>query len=873
MESNLNRILKLSKKTNNSEVLNINGKIILNSRNPYYELNEEEIKEGIQLNVTKDDCLIELLFSSENDFEILDFKSIEKYKLSKKYTIIKIPKNKCTYEVYLTSENKKKLTQLKYGLNIKISKKNYFYNWYELNTVYKENQMYLPDSPYLYRDKINDDEFEIYEIILEKEQLDNEIYLSYHPQGYYQYLLKKIDEIKAKNIISNISSILQKFYIYKDIAKKPPEIPKLENYHHKPIDLFKNLSEISTKNRTYLGLFQDIDEVLTAVRDYHLNIRMINIENIFNIQKSSFCSPFELYIEVINDNEVVKMREYSYCLDNFKNKDIILKFLKEHSDFALKSINGTDPFDFIQNFGKHQKIKNRHAQFTENLNAVLSNCIVDIPFVHSDIIDIEYEFENGDIIKMDYHLLTTSSFTDVNQKEFEDYYDSLINKQSNMFLIPNILQAKIEYKKQKQILFKDTNEIKWDFETKDGYLKCRVDNISHYNVFLQTSFSFDSVDNAINVMKECSDLFYSNDYKIIGIENRNEGGTALLYQVWNQLIQQKTLGKSYFALVKNDKAYDYFRKTYQFSVLSNLETCKFIGSLEELGEITDNYGKSEIFQEDIKHNRTNIYELIDIAWRKRLEEIRVKNINNSNIKNPTDIIIYTNAFCFSACSGFVKAFQNTGGAIIVGFNGNPKIKGTNEFDGSQSISAVAEIKTEEYYELEKLGYHITGITFAESFDESYQNTNESPIPREYTVNLVDRRVPIYSKYSDDKYDLFISNAKRIFEEFETNCSLNNNKLLLDDETCTLENHKRGGHPCGTNGKWNLENCEAYYCDLGYYYDQFRKECVLDICTNRKNQKNIYSDEIPVNETREFSIQPNDELIFYLQKEKEILIIS
>ena len=54
------------------------------------------------------------------------------------------------------------------------------------------------------------------------------------------------------------------------------------------------------------------------------------------------------------------------------------------------------------------------------------------------------------------------------------------------------------------------------------------------------------------------------------------------------------------------------------------------------------------------------------------------------LKNPTDIIIYTDSFCYSACSGFIKAFQNTGGASIVGFNGNPKIKGTKEFDGSQS---------------------------------------------------------------------------------------------------------------------------------------------------------------------------------------------
>jgi hypothetical protein len=49
-------------------------------------------------------------------------------------------------------------------------------------------------------------------------------------------------------------------------------------------------------------------------------------------------------------------------------------------------------------------------------------------------------------------------------------------------------------------------------------------------------------------MVNCSKLFYSNDYKIIGIENKNGGGIAYLYEVWHQLIQQKTLDKTYRGL-------------------------------------------------------------------------------------------------------------------------------------------------------------------------------------------------------------------------------------------------------------------------------------------------------------------------------------
>ena len=287
-----------------------------------------------------------------------------------------------------------------------------------------------------------------------------------------------------------------------------------------------------------------------------------------------------------------------------------------------------------------------------------------------------------------------------------------------------------------------------------------------------------------------------------------------------------------------------------------------------MGEDTDDYGTSEVFQEDIKHNRTKAFELLDKTWRKRLEIIRKNNFNKTNLKNPTDILIYTDAYCFSSCSGFIKAFQNTGGAIIVGFNGNPKIEGTNEFDGSQSSSSVTDFKSQEYYELEKLGYHVFGITYSESFDDSYRDTTKSPIPREYTIDLVDRRVPIYSQYSDDIYDLFIENARNIFNEFENEnkCSKNNDKLVLDDKTCILEDHKKGGHPCGTDGKWNLTDCKAYYCELGYYYDQFQKKCILDVCTNRPNEKDIYTNDIANNETKEYNIKNDEELVFHLEND-------
>ena len=862
-DSDLTRVLKLSKKTNNS-LITLDGTTILNSENRYYEL----MSNTFQLKVEKSDCLIEILFLSKNNSDILDYNTIENYKLTKTFTIIKIPNKKCIYSCYLKSKNKNNLKIFNFGFINKISKNDYFYNWININFNYNNDGLDLfLDLPYLYRSNIDDDEYQIFEIVLDKEQLDNDIYLDYNPIRDFKYLLKEIDETKAEYIIGNISSILNKFYIYKDIAKKPPQIENLDNYHHKPIDLLGDLNSISTKNRTYFSLYQDIKQVLGSIRDDHLSIRIKDVENFKDVSLCGFCSPFKFYINIKEGDEVVKIKSNDFCLNLFTNKNKILKFIEDHANIELKYINGTDPFDFIQNFGKYQRFKNKHAQFTINLDSVSSSRFDIEPYDVSDISNIIYEFANGDIINLNYKVITYYSFKDIDQNEFKEFFLSFNYNQSNPLLSPDLLETKKLFMKKKGFLLDETpNKIEWDLQTKDGYLKCKVDTENKYNVFLQTSFSFSDFDDVIDVMVNCSELFYSNNYKIIGIENKNGGGTSDLYEIWHQLIQQKTLDKTYRALIRNNRSFEFFKDNNFFTTYSNIETCKFFGSFEEMGELSDNFGYSEKFQEQIIHNRSKIYDFLDKTWKKRLYKIRKRNFDKNNLKNPTDIIIYTDSYCFSTCSGFVKAFQNTGGAIIVGFNGNPKIKGTYEFDGSQSSSSVSDFKSEEYYALENLGYHVYGVTYSESYDDSYQNKNKAPIPREYTVDLVDKRVPIYEEYSDELYPSFISHAKSIFDEFKDKCNKNNKKLILDDETCTFEGNEKGGHPCNDEGIWDRKNCSAYYCDLGYYFDQYQQKCIPDICTNIPNETNIHINDTTYLETKEFTINPDAEMVFNLEND-------
>ena len=59
-----------------------------------------------------------------------------------------------------------------------------------------------------------------------------------------------------------------------------------------------------------------------------------------------------------------------------------------------------------------------------------------------------------------------------------------------------------------------------------------------------------------------------------------------------------------------------------------------------------------------------------------IEKERIKNIKKKlkNPKKPTEIIIFTDGFSYSAGSGFIKGIQKNGAGIIAEFNGNPEIE-------------------------------------------------------------------------------------------------------------------------------------------------------------------------------------------------------
>jgi hypothetical protein len=506
----------------------------------------------------------------------------------------------------------------------------------------------------------------------------------------------------------------------------------------------------------------------------------------------------------------------------------------------LTKINGTDPFEFIQNLQlEFNAIHNRHGQFSRNMNGAHKISINRNPLTKEQFSNIEFTFENDSIV-LDYYLYYINPDLQHNN-EFMNFYNHEIQKEINTLEEISILDIENKFNK----LNNDYNNIKindldWDYSTNDtDGIQCRVDHKNEVNVFKQKTFLFEDkeYDQALEVIDNCTEAFYNNSYPIIGIESKNGGGIIEVSLYFQQFLQVKILQRTHFSTKTSDLVKQQIESDDENEYIE-FETCKKFEKFEDMKEIVDDYGK------DIKHHRTKIFGLFNSTILKQHKQRRQKYFDNYKLKRPTDIIIFTDSFSYSSTSFFIKGLQETGAAITVGYKGNPKI--SDPFEASHSPSAVVSFNGSDIYNnLLDNGFEIIGTTYFESFNYSYQLKN--PIPREYLIHPVDVRVNIYQNYDDSLYDKFVNEAKRIFKKFneEKFCNKDNLKLLYDPnnkkECYTFDNdpYAHGGYECDpSTEKWS-NVCKPYYCDIGYYFDVYKNKCIKDICT-----EDIKPDDIP-----------------------------
>ncbi|KAL7720399.1 EGF-like domain-containing protein [Entamoeba marina] len=323
------------------------------------------------------------------------------------------------------------------------------------------------------------------------------------------------------------------------------------------------------------------------------------------------------------------------------------------------------------------------------------------------------------------------------------------------------------------------------------------------------------LENYLTTLGQCFEQFDTNTYPISVILPYNSGGAVAISQMVEYfLAQQSNVGITNSVRISDGTANcvegsysGMFTNSSSCEVIPNFSTSKFYTN-----PIVDTFGEYE-------HHRTQptMFNL-DSSWQIKLQ----------NPRKPTEIVIFTDGFCYSACSLLAKDLKEKGNAIVVGFEGDPE-GDLNLFDAGQSPTFVigsADTELEESNNITAIGGTLQ-ISFVETYVTNYEY-NET-IPREFVIDPVDERVHIY-KYDETKLDTFAESALEIIEKYKTSCNADNDKLHLIKEWGVASDsfdHAFVGYLCD-NGVWSTVETPVY-CDEGYYLDLNTRKCVENIC--------------------------------------------
>ena len=194
-------------------------------------------------------------------------------------------------------------------------------------------------------------------------------------------------EENCTHAIDSLIKLFQGGYVYTDIKKNPPNVD-----YFGAADIIEELKNIETSNRKYYDFFRDVKRVIGKLKDGHLSIYANKSPNGFYLPMMTMCLPFRFYIVGESREEAkICMTKFPSCFDFFDLK--IQELVTALEGQCFKSINNTDPFDFIQNINQEfGAFYNKHSTFTYNLVTAHSITIARNPLYRATF---KYNFYHG----------------------------------------------------------------------------------------------------------------------------------------------------------------------------------------------------------------------------------------------------------------------------------------------------------------------------------------------------------------------------------------------------------------------------------------------------------------------------------------------
>ncbi len=655
-------------------------------------------------------------------------------------------------------------------------------------------------------------------------------------------------------------------YPYINILKDPPLINNT-NYFE-PVDIIYELDNLkneinSSSSVKFYNFYQNLFKIIKKTKDL---MNSFDYEGeILELTNTFVFSPFS--IKTINKEKKLYISTNFY-IDYFQLSEYVNNYniIESYEDKAVISINGEDPFNFIRNFCKdYFTTKNINAKFSFS-KIILNNyfSLSECPMNLNDFtFKIKYEnneeYETNFVGIYIYEKEENNQNNKINSKigNFINFMKYQKNKTKGKLLgdrklIKKYLKLNLDNKNNQTYFRKLESDIKWDIETEDGEFKCRIDYKNKVNVYYQDSFLFD-LDKNMYLLFYCQYNFLMNDYPIVFIEDDNSGGYLLLTMIFQEIIQN---------LYNNQMKCSIKFGNYTNKIVNEFGI--YFNFLKETGDLYEN--AQDLLNDNIteKLSETNYNQrLKQRPFYLHYAQFYKDYIIKSKYKKPTEIIIFTDGFSCGATSLFIKSLYNFGGAIIVGYSGDPATE-KNNFDASQSPTIILEqyhlnYSIPSYNKLINNGFNFSQIAYIPVYKNQYIE-GQLDYPEEFQVTPVDERIDIYDDYYEYLYQDFIDKAKEIFKKYNEDnlCNPNNKNLKLLSKDCdkNFNKYTYGGYECGDDGKWN-NTCKPFYCHKNYYFDYVNQKCVKDVIAEKYSIQNIESEEEVEEEVKEEEVKEEE----------------
>ena len=635
-------------------------------------------------------------------------------------------------------------------------------------------------------------------------------------------------------IIQKLSNIFKDHYAFYETSKNAHSYNKYQN----KVNIQEEFQNIATKERSFYSFYQDISRLFGKLKDGHTHISFMNISNSKNFLNKSnpgeIISPIELYINTSSGKPKMFGRPHrnKTLYNYFSKNETVLKVINDNLNIPIKEICNKKPFDYIENFGsEYINLRNPHGTFTLLFNLFNKASLSMLPLSVEKLTNFKIVYENNKTFETDFII----AYKDKLESNIDVIKAGLdfnnINNEINYIYAPefnelpyeliNITEYGMELNMHNNnfaIQDSKISKIKWKYNFENKF-KCGIYNKT--NIYFINSFMTGNPDKFLLKMIKCSEFFDKNQNPIFLITSKNGGGIAAISKFLIEILSPHSSSLFYNRIRKSKALVDHDKQIY-FSA----DKCKIISSIDYLRKTFEaDYGGN------IKDNLTDLSILLDGLMRNQLDDIKY---NLKNPRKPTDIIVFTDGFSFSATSIFLKLLQHSGGAITVGYFGNPNKTDEIEFDSSLSPSAIISTdKLREYsQDFRKLSEKYK-VEMQFAYIQSFYDYNSSLyFPLEYEITPVDENMLLFENFNEStNLDKFTKYGLEIIEKYKKKCNPNNNKLYLLSETCRFtDKHMHGGYMCGKDGKWNFSECVPTYCDINYIFDHASKKCIFNYCS-------------------------------------------